>query len=183
MRALFRITFFRFQNSGAGGGWRPGNFTSNNLTGLALLQGGTGGKPCYFASDDMKGTGGFGGGGGGCVAGGGGGGFTGECTPNLTNDIRTLYNVQQRRRRFRWTRLVREFYKWRRWLVDDIGKSFAQGGKAWRALWFRFGDHYTGGDRLQLRTPLRSHGRIHNHHKVRLLARMESRSRWRNVCL
>lgn len=62
---------------GAGGGWRPGNFTVTNSTGQSLLEGGIGGKPCYFSSNLMKGAGGFGGGGGGCVAGGGGGGYTG----------------------------------------------------------------------------------------------------------
>ncbi len=63
--------------SGGGGGWNPGNLTTSSSTGLALLLGGVGGKPCYQATDYSKGTGGFGGGGGGCVAGGGGGGYTG----------------------------------------------------------------------------------------------------------
>lgn len=56
----------------------PGNFSVNNSSGKSLLEGGVGGVPCYYSSDQMKGTGGFGGGGGGCVAGGGGGGYTGE---------------------------------------------------------------------------------------------------------
>ncbi|XP_065200377.1 leukocyte tyrosine kinase receptor-like isoform X2 [Planococcus citri] len=63
--------------AGAGGGWKPGNFTVYNTTGSSLLEGGVGGFSCYFSSDHLKGIGGFGGGGGGCVAGGGGGGYTG----------------------------------------------------------------------------------------------------------
>lgn len=64
--------------TGAGGGWKPGNFTTNNSTGMSLLEGASGGMPCYYSSDRLKGAGGFGGGGGGCVAGGGGGGYTGQ---------------------------------------------------------------------------------------------------------
>lgn len=58
---------------GAGGGWLSGNYTFRDITGLALVQGATGGKSCY----NGQGHGGFGGGGGGCTAGGGGGGFGG----------------------------------------------------------------------------------------------------------
>uniref|UniRef100_T1H974 Tyrosine-protein kinase receptor n=1 Tax=Rhodnius prolixus TaxID=13249 RepID=T1H974_RHOPR len=64
--------------AGAGGGWRSGNYTFRDTTGLALQQGAIGGKACYISSDGShKGAGGFGGGGGGCTSGGGGGGYTG----------------------------------------------------------------------------------------------------------
>lgn len=72
------VWFFRII-PGGGGGWRAGNLTYKDVTGLSLLEGGTGGKACYTASDGSeKGAGGFGGGGGGCTAGGGGGGYTGD---------------------------------------------------------------------------------------------------------